>query len=216
MFCEQCEQCEQSVSMLTNFISTTCKMLNVFCERLLNFWISWLNANCKNIKQEKIKVSVLVDNQRANLDTGWERREVRRMIRFDVISCFWMIRFDGVSGVATDKQQLLWAQVAVLATLEIVLYLLGENYFFEQLQDVEFRIDFVLKSWWEFQKADFEQAGDSLLFGLACLWAIEVVFWFFLFCSNMLDNVCFMCYNRIKRFLYYCKLPKVIAQSAIL
>ena len=57
-----------------------------------------------------------------------------------------MIRFDGVSGVATDKQQLLWAQVAVLATLEIVLYLLGENYFFEQLQDVEFRIDFVLKS----------------------------------------------------------------------
>ena len=53
-----------------------------------------------------------------------------------------MIRFDGVSGVATDKQQLLWAQVAVLATLEIELYLLGENYFFEQLQDVEFRIDF--------------------------------------------------------------------------
>ena len=34
-----------------------------------------------------------------------------------------MIRFDGVSGVATDKQQLLWAQVAVLATLEIALYL---------------------------------------------------------------------------------------------
>lgn len=57
-----------------------------------------------------------------------------------------MIRFDGVSGVATDKQQLLWAQVAVLATLEIALYLFGENYFFEQLQDVEFRIDFVLKS----------------------------------------------------------------------
>ena len=54
-----------------------------------------------------------------------------------------MIRFDGVSGVATDKQQLLWAQVAVLATLEIELYLLGENYFFEQLQDVEFRIDFM-------------------------------------------------------------------------
>ena len=53
-----------------------------------------------------------------------------------------MIRFDGVSGVATDKQQLLWAQVAVLATLEIALYLFGENYFFEQLQDVEFRIDF--------------------------------------------------------------------------
>ena len=93
-----CEQCEQSVSMLTNFINTTCKMLNVFCERLLNFWISWLNANCKNIKQEKIKVSVLVDNQRANLDTGWERREVRRMIRFDVISCFWMMIWRGFRG----------------------------------------------------------------------------------------------------------------------
>lgn len=171
--------------MLTNFISTTCKMLNVFCERLLNFWISWLNANCKNIKQEKIKVSVLVDSERIWI--GVENAE--KLQKNDSVRCyfllFWMIRFDGVSGVATDKQQLLWAQVAVLATLEIVLYLLGENYFFEQLQDVEFRIDFVLKSWWDFQKADFEQAGDSLCYSDWLVWEQSNCYLIFSFLLNM-------------------------------
>ena len=89
-------------------------------------------CNCKNRK----KINFGVGGQPASEfgNTGLEKTlRSCRMIRFDFISCFFEIRFDGVSGVATDKQQLLWAQVAVLATLEIALYFLGENYFFEQL-----------------------------------------------------------------------------------